>query len=103
MKSDHYEYKPRGKKPPTPRQLELMAYIAEGRSRKEVAHLLGISLQTIKNHMSDLYERLNADDCCHAFAILVQRGHLSIEPYSAEDPDAFLEVTVHLPATGMKI
>jgi DNA-binding CsgD family transcriptional regulator len=103
MKSDHYEYKPRGKKSPTPRQLELMAYLAEGQSRKEVAHNLGISVQTIKNHMSDLYERLDAADCCHAFAILVQRGHLSVEPYTENTPDQFIEVTVHLPATGIKI
>ncbi len=44
--------------PLTPRQLEILTLLRDGRTQGEVARLLGISYQTVKNHMTDSYARL---------------------------------------------
>jgi DNA-binding NarL/FixJ family response regulator len=42
----------------TPRQMEVLKLIAEGRSRKEVAFVLGISLKTVEYHRACIFDRL---------------------------------------------
>jgi DNA-binding CsgD family transcriptional regulator len=44
----------------TPREWETAALIAEGRSYKETAFELGISIKTVKAHMSRVYEKTGA-------------------------------------------
>lgn len=43
---------------PTPREREIIQLIAEGSSNKEIADRLDISLKTVKNHRSNLMEKL---------------------------------------------
>jgi len=43
---------------PTTREREIIQLIAEGRSNKEIADTLAISLKTVKNHRSNLMEKL---------------------------------------------
>ena len=40
--------------PLTPRETETLKYVAEGYSNKQIAHSLGISEQTIKNHVTSI-------------------------------------------------
>jgi len=42
----------------TPRQLEIVAYLAEGWTTKETAHVLGITRETVKRHVYRARERL---------------------------------------------
>lgn len=94
----YYPYNPdRGKLPPTRRQLEVIAYFGEGRNRKEVARALGISLQTVKNHMTALYKRIGAENQIHALAILLQRRYLLVDHYNSMscDPDVFVEIVIN--------
>lgn len=44
----------------TPREEETAAHIASGRSYKETAYDLGISIKTVKAHMSHVYEKTGA-------------------------------------------
>jgi DNA-binding CsgD family transcriptional regulator len=44
----------------TPREWETAALIARGSSYKEVAYALGISIKTVKAHMSSVYEKTGA-------------------------------------------
>lgn len=44
----------------TPREWETAALIAEGRSYKEAAYELGITVRTVKAHMSRVYEKTGA-------------------------------------------
>jgi DNA-binding CsgD family transcriptional regulator len=44
----------------TPREWETAARIADGRSYKEAAYELGISIKTVKAHMSRVYEKTGA-------------------------------------------
>jgi DNA-binding NarL/FixJ family response regulator len=48
----------------TPRQCEIVQLLAEGRSTKEVATLLNISVKTAETHRANLMRRLN----CHSVA-----------------------------------
>jgi DNA-binding NarL/FixJ family response regulator len=42
----------------TPRQLEILALIARGRTNKEIAVVLGISERTVKFHVASLFRKL---------------------------------------------
>lgn len=46
---------------PTPAQLRVMEAYARLGSQKRVAHELGITVQTVKNHLRDLYVRLEVE------------------------------------------
>jgi DNA-binding NarL/FixJ family response regulator len=46
----------------TPRQREILQLIAESKTNKEIARILGLSLNTIDNHRTQLMSRLNIHD-----------------------------------------
>jgi DNA-binding NarL/FixJ family response regulator len=46
----------------TSRQREILQLIAEGRSTKEIAFLLNVSIKTVETHRSQLMERLDIHD-----------------------------------------
>lgn len=50
----------------TPRELSILRLIAGGYSNKEIARVLTISDGTVKNHITDILEKLNARDRTHA-------------------------------------
>ena len=50
----------------TPREREVLALIAEGKSNKEIAQALYISERTVKNHVNSILRRLNLRDRTHA-------------------------------------
>jgi DNA-binding NarL/FixJ family response regulator len=60
----YLERKSGGKKPVklSPRQLEVLQMIAEGRATKEIAKLLEISINTVKTHRLKLMEKLGAHE-----------------------------------------
>ena len=46
----------------TPRQKEILQLIAEGRSTKEIAHRLGLSVKTVETHRAQLMQRIGIRD-----------------------------------------
>ncbi|HYV00625.1 MAG TPA: response regulator transcription factor, partial [Pyrinomonadaceae bacterium] len=46
----------------SPRQREVLLLIAEGKATKEIAHLLKISVNTVKTHRLKLMEKLDAHE-----------------------------------------
>lgn len=77
--------------PLTNRETQILSYIAEGNSNKVVAHILGISEQTIKNHVSAILRKLNANDRAHAVALALHSGWISPDARprrTSEDFDA---------------
>jgi len=42
----------------TRRELEMLGFLAQGKSNKEIARDLGLSPNTIKTHLANLYEKL---------------------------------------------
>jgi DNA-binding NarL/FixJ family response regulator len=51
-----------GEDPLTPRQREVLKRIAEGRSTKEIAFDLGLSVKTVETHRAQVMERLGIRD-----------------------------------------
>ena len=64
------------------REMEILKYIAEGNSNKRIAYTLGIGEQTIKNHITSIMRKLNANDRTHAVVLAMRRGWLNIEEIS---------------------
>ena len=54
----------------TPRQAQVIHLRAQGLHIKQVAKLLGISDQTVKNHVTDGYRALGVDDIVTAMSCL---------------------------------
>ena len=65
--------------PLTRKELQVLTFIAEGNSNKQIANLLGISDQTIKNHVSAILRKINANYRAHAVFIAIRDGLISIQ------------------------
>jgi two-component system response regulator DegU len=65
--------------PLTSRETQILSYIAEGNSNKQIARILEISEQTIKNHVSAILRKLNANDRAHAVVLAIRHGWISAE------------------------
>ena len=65
--------------PLTYRETQILNYIADGNTNKQIAYILRISEQTIKNHVSAILCKLHANDRAHAVALAMRDGWLSAE------------------------
>jgi len=65
--------------PLTARETEILNYVAQGYSNKQIAAKLNISEQTIKNHVASIMVKLNANARTQAVVIAVQKGLISID------------------------
>jgi len=64
--------------PLTPREMEILNYIAQGYFNKEIAVKLGISEQTIKNHVTSILRKLNANARTEAVVVAIKQGLISL-------------------------
>lgn len=65
--------------PLTPRETEILQYIAQGFLNKQIAAELGISEQTIKNHVTSILRKLNANARTEAVVVAIKQGLISIK------------------------
>ena len=65
--------------PLTARETEILNYVAQGYSNKQIADKLNTSDQTIKNHVSSILTKLNANARTQAVVKAVQQGLISID------------------------
>ncbi len=65
--------------PLTPREIEILRYIAQGYLNKQIAAELGISEQTIKNHVTSILRKLNANVRTEAVVVAIKQGLISID------------------------
>lgn len=63
--------------PITERETEILSYVACGYGNKQIALALKISEQTIKNHMTSILSKLDANDRTHAVVMAMQSGWIS--------------------------
>jgi DNA-binding NarL/FixJ family response regulator len=64
--------------PLSPREVQILDNIAQGRTNKEVAYALAISEQTVKNHMSSILRKLSVNDRTQAVVYAIRQGWISI-------------------------
>ncbi len=65
--------------PLSPREMEILQYITKGASNKEIARALGISRQTVKNHMSSILRKLAVNDRTQAAVLALRRGWIRLQ------------------------
>jgi DNA-binding CsgD family transcriptional regulator len=64
------------RRPLTGRHADLLQLMAQGASAKEAGRHLGIAEQTVKNHLQEIYQRLEARSCSHAVALAISAGYV---------------------------
>ncbi|GEM_PF-6173665 len=63
----------------TPRQREVLKLIAEGRSTKEIAYALQLSVKTVETHRAQVMERLGIRDVAGLVRYTIRAGIVSAE------------------------
>lgn len=65
--------------PLSPREMEVLVYIVQGASNKQIAANLGISQQTVKNHMTSIFRKLGVGDRTEAAIVALRRGWIRLQ------------------------
>lgn len=60
--------------PLSPREMEILELVIQGMSNKEIAYCLGISHQTVKNHMTSILSKLGVADRTQATVYALRHG-----------------------------
>ncbi len=58
----------------TPREKEILIYIAGDKQNKEIANLLGISVRTVQTHRTNLMDKLGAHDRTELVKYAIRKG-----------------------------
>ncbi len=61
------------------REMEILKLITRGLSNKEIAKALGISRQTVKNHMTSILRKLAVNDRTQAAVYALRRGWIRLQ------------------------
>ena len=73
--------------PLSSREMEVLSYITQGKSNKEIAALLGISHQTVKNHVTSILRKLGVEDRTQAAIYSLRRGWVRLYQNGSEDQE----------------
>lgn len=65
--------------PLTPRQREVLQFIAEGKSTKEVAYQLKLSIKTVETHRAQIMQRLNVHDIPGLVRYAIKAGLVNLD------------------------
>ena len=60
--------------PLTPRELDVLARVAQGKTNKEIAQVLRLSPETVKKMVQSIIAKLNASDRTHAAVKALRAG-----------------------------
>lgn len=64
--------------PLTPRETEILDYMAKGYLNKQIADALSVSEQTIKNHVTSILRKLNVNARTQAVIVAIKKGLVSV-------------------------
>ncbi|MBE0425836.1 MAG: response regulator transcription factor [Nitrospirae bacterium] len=62
--------------PLTTREREILKLVAEGKSSKEVASLLNISIRTVEHHRAKIMDKLNLKNVAELIKYAIQKGYI---------------------------
>lgn len=65
--------------PLTPREIEILDCVAQGNSNKEIARILKISDQTVKNHITSILRKLAVNDRTQAVIYALRHGWITLD------------------------
>jgi DNA-binding NarL/FixJ family response regulator len=72
--------------PLSPREMSILNLIARGMSNKQAAAELGISYQTVKNHMTSILRKLAVNDRTQAAIYALHRGWIRLQDVGGSEP-----------------
>jgi RNA polymerase sigma factor (sigma-70 family) len=64
----------------TPREIEILRLVAEGRTNQEIADQLTLSIKTVQTHRANVMEKLDLRDITHLVRFAVRHGLIPPEP-----------------------
>ena len=62
----------------TPREIDVLRWIAEGNANKEIAEKLSLTEETVKGHVKNILAKLGVNDRTHAVTIGLKRGMIDL-------------------------
>ena len=65
--------------PLSDREMEVLSCVVRGMSNKEIANLLGISHQTVKNHVTSILRKFGVEDRTQAVVYALKRGWVKLQ------------------------
>jgi len=65
--------------PLSDREMEVLSCVVRGMSNKEIASLLGISHQTVKNHVTSILRKFGVEDRTQAVVYALKRGWVKLQ------------------------
>ncbi len=63
----------------TARELEILKLLSKGPTNKQIGHALGISDNTVRNHVLKIIEKLEVSDRTEAATTAIQRGLITVD------------------------
>ena len=76
----------RGKKPGwvehdlTEREITVLRLVADGKTNKEIANNLDLSEKTVKNHVRNIFHKLQVYDRTQAAILAIRKGLIELDP-----------------------
>jgi DNA-binding NarL/FixJ family response regulator len=70
--------------PLSPREMEILELVIQGMSNREIAYDLGISHQTVKNHMTSILSKLGVTDRTQAAVYALRHGWVPLHEQSTK-------------------
>ncbi len=58
----------------SPREIVVMILVVEGSSNKEIASILYISIKTVKNHVSNIFKKMNVSNRVEAVVFALENN-----------------------------
>ena len=68
--------------PLSEREMEVLECVVQGMSNKEIAGLLGISHQTVKNHVTSILRKFGGEDRTQAVVYALKHGWVQLRNYN---------------------
>ena len=66
------------------REFEVLALVVEGHKNKEIAKILKIEQQSVKNHLQHLFKKLNVKNNTQAYIIAMHRNLIRMRGQSVD-------------------
>ena len=63
----------------TPREVEVLTFVAQGLGNKEIGAQLGTAAGTVKMHLQNILGKLGASDRTHAVTLAIRRGIIYLD------------------------
>ena len=67
--------------------MEVLSYVTRGLSNKEIASMLKISHQTVKNHVTAILRKLGVEDRTQAAIYALKRGWVRLYDQDSESQE----------------